>query len=111
MGIVHGRTYTLHPNIRMATILENLSLGSACCYHGRFYAYPYVGLRVSSLAFQFICISFSADGVSEAGYIGAFTGSSLDIVKCETNDLYVPATSEIVFEGTLSITETAPEGP
>jgi UbiD family decarboxylase len=51
------------------------------------------------------------DGVTEAGYIGAMTGSALDVVKCETNDLYVPANAEIVFEGTLSISETGPEGP
>jgi UbiD family decarboxylase len=51
------------------------------------------------------------DGVSELEYVNALTGSSLDLVKCETNDLLVPATSEIVFEGTLSTTETAPEGP
>ncbi|PQE26173.1 Ferulic acid decarboxylase 1 protein [Rutstroemia sp. NJR-2017a BBW] len=51
------------------------------------------------------------DGVTEAGYIGAMTGCALDVVKCETNDLYVPANAEIVFEGTLSVTETAPEGP
>ncbi|KAF9024270.1 UbiD-domain-containing protein [Hymenopellis radicata] len=51
------------------------------------------------------------DGVSEAGYVGALTGTALDLVKCETNDLLVPANSEIVMEGTLSITETAPEGP
>lgn len=51
------------------------------------------------------------DGVTEAGYVGAMTGCALDVVKCETNDLYVPANAEIVFEGTLSITETGPEGP
>jgi UbiD family decarboxylase len=51
------------------------------------------------------------DGVTEAGYVGAMTGHALDVVKCETNDLYVPASAEIVFEGTLSITETGPEGP
>ncbi|KAL8277938.1 hypothetical protein RQP46_009570 [Phenoliferia psychrophenolica] len=51
------------------------------------------------------------DGVSEAGYIGAFTGASLEVVKCESNNLMVPASSEIVMEGTLSITETGPEGP
>lgn len=53
----------------------------------------------------------AADGVSEGGYIGAFIGESIPVVKCETNDLLVPATSEIVFEGFLSVTETAPEGP
>ena len=51
------------------------------------------------------------DGVTESGYIGAMTGHALDVVKCETNDLYVPANAEIILEGTLSITETAPEGP
>ncbi|KAL6891998.1 UbiD decarboxylyase family [Trichoderma evansii] len=51
------------------------------------------------------------DGVSEAGYVGALTSSSVPLVKCETNDLLVPADSEIVFEGTMSITETASEGP
>lgn len=51
------------------------------------------------------------DHLSEADYIGAMTGTPLDVVKCETNNLYVPATSEIVFEGTLSTSETAPEGP
>ncbi|KAI9727009.1 MAG: Ferulic acid decarboxylase 1 [Cirrosporium novae-zelandiae] len=51
------------------------------------------------------------DGVTEAGYIGSMVGEALDLVKCETNDLYVPANSEIVMEGTLSISETGPEGP
>lgn len=51
------------------------------------------------------------DGVTEAGYIGAMTGSAIDVVKCETNDLYVPANAEIILEGTMSITETGPEGP
>ncbi|KAJ5298061.1 hypothetical protein N7508_008310 [Penicillium antarcticum] len=51
------------------------------------------------------------DGISEAEYVGAMTGSALELVKCDTNGLYVPATSEIVFEGTLSITDKGPEGP
>ncbi|GAB1736914.1 hypothetical protein NU219Hw_g284t1 [Hortaea werneckii] len=51
------------------------------------------------------------DGVSEAGYVGAMTGTALDVVQCDSNSLHVPANAEIVLEGTLSITETAPEGP
>jgi hypothetical protein len=50
-----------------------------------------------------------AAGESEAGYVGAFTGHPLDVVKCETNDLLVPASSEIVFEGTISTSNTALE--
>ncbi|TVY45318.1 Ferulic acid decarboxylase [Lachnellula subtilissima] len=51
------------------------------------------------------------DGVSEGEYVGCMTGAPLKVVKCENNDLYVPATSEIVLEGTISITERGPEGP
>ncbi|OOQ89760.1 Ferulic acid decarboxylase 1 [Penicillium brasilianum] len=51
------------------------------------------------------------DGVSEADYVGALTGHSLDLVKCETNDLLVPANSEIVMEGSISTSETVKEGP
>ncbi|GAB7355644.1 hypothetical protein MBLNU459_g6360t1 [Dothideomycetes sp. NU459] len=49
------------------------------------------------------------DGVTEAEYVGSVIGIPLDLVKCETNDLWVPANSEIFMEGTLSVTEKAPE--
>ncbi|KXT06047.1 hypothetical protein AC578_1283 [Pseudocercospora eumusae] len=51
------------------------------------------------------------EGVSEAEFVGALVGQPLDLVKCELSDLLVPASSEIVFEGTLSLTEKADEGP
>lgn len=51
------------------------------------------------------------DGMSEDGFVGALTGSALELVKCESNGLFVPASSEIVLEGTISTTETSPEGP
>ncbi|KAJ5112031.1 hypothetical protein N7532_000076 [Penicillium argentinense] len=51
------------------------------------------------------------DGVTEAGYVGAMTGEALELVKCDTNKLLVPASSEIVLEGTLSISELGDEGP
>ncbi|CAI4371538.1 AAC_HP2_G0013480.mRNA.1.CDS.1 [Saccharomyces cerevisiae] len=51
------------------------------------------------------------EGVSESDYVGAILGESVLVVKCETNDLMVPATSEMVFEGTLSLTDTHLEGP
>lgn len=50
-------------------------------------------------------------GVSEAEYVGALCGSPLEVVKCETNDIYVPANSEIVLEGTVSIVDKGKEGP
>ncbi|PYH94074.1 UbiD family decarboxylase [Aspergillus ellipticus CBS 707.79] len=50
-------------------------------------------------------------GISEDGYVGALADSPLEVVKCETNDLHVPANAEIVLEGRISATKTVPEGP
>jgi 4-hydroxy-3-polyprenylbenzoate decarboxylase len=49
--------------------------------------------------------------VSECDYTGAYFGEPVEVVKCETSDLEVPASAEIVVEGTISNTETAIEGP
>ena len=51
------------------------------------------------------------DHVSEADYAGAYFGEAVEVVPCETVDLQVPATAEIVIEGVLSKTETDVEGP
>lgn len=50
-------------------------------------------------------------GVNETGYIGALLGKPVEVVRCETSEICVPADAEIIFEGVVSRTETAPEGP
>ncbi|MFJ5881518.1 UbiD family decarboxylase [Kitasatospora cineracea] len=50
-------------------------------------------------------------GVSEDGYVGALAGAPVEVVRAETNDLLVPANSEIVLEGWVAAEELAPEGP
>ena len=42
---------------------------------------------------------------------GAITGEPLEVVKCETSDILVPATSEIVIEGEVDPDAVALEGP
>ena len=42
---------------------------------------------------------------------GFLRGAPVDLVKCETFDLEVPATSEIVLEGYINLDELRPEGP
>ncbi|MFB7588710.1 UbiD family decarboxylase [Streptomyces sp. NPDC056169] len=49
--------------------------------------------------------------VNEDGYVGALTGSAVEVVRTELHDLFVPANAEIVLEGYISPDETAPEGP
>jgi UbiD family decarboxylase len=51
------------------------------------------------------------EGVTEAEYVGSLCGSPLELVKCETNDIMVPANSEIVLEGTISVRDRGHEGP
>ncbi|KAH7110392.1 putative 3-octaprenyl-4-hydroxybenzoate carboxy-lyase [Dactylonectria estremocensis] len=51
------------------------------------------------------------EGVSEGEYVGALVGQPIEMVKCELSDLLVPANSEIVFEGTISLKDEAYEGP
>lgn len=48
---------------------------------------------------------------NETEFISAITGKPLEVVQCESNDLWVPANAEMVMEGVVSISETAPEGP
>jgi len=52
-------------------------------------------------------------GMCEYDVVGAIRGAPVDLVKCETVDLYVPASAEIVIEGFLSFDPATylPEGP
>jgi 4-hydroxy-3-polyprenylbenzoate decarboxylase len=50
-------------------------------------------------------------GVSEAEVVGGLRGRPIELVRCETVDLMVPATSEIVIEGEILPHERRNEGP
>ncbi|RZH67791.1 UbiD family decarboxylase [Natrinema altunense] len=50
-------------------------------------------------------------GRSEAAFAGGLKDGPVDLVACETNDLYVPATAELVLEGRVLPGERLDEGP
>lgn len=50
-------------------------------------------------------------GVDEMEIAGGLKGKPVDVVKCETVDLEVPATTEIVFEGLLHPERREDHGP
>ncbi|MFT8349705.1 UbiD family decarboxylase [Clostridium saccharoperbutylacetonicum] len=52
-----------------------------------------------------------SEGNNEADYISGYYGEAIELIKAETNDILVPANSEIILEGTLSSSETEMEGP
>ena len=49
--------------------------------------------------------------VNEADIAGGIRGKPVELVRCETIDLEVPATAEIVLEGEVLPQERRPEGP
>ena len=59
-----------------------------------------------------ICTQWEAAyGVDELTLAGALQGTPLEVVKCETVDLEVPATAEIVIEGIVHPGKRQMEGP
>lgn len=56
--------------------------------------------------------SVSKDGTDELALSGGLRGKPVETVKCETNDLRVPAHAEMVIEGYVPLDEPMlPEGP
>ncbi|SKA21394.1 UbiD family decarboxylase [Consotaella salsifontis] len=51
------------------------------------------------------------EGTTELSLSGILSGGRPAMVPCRTIPLHVPASAEIVLEGTVSLTETAQEGP
>lgn len=50
-------------------------------------------------------------GPDELSIAGGIRGKAVELVKCDTVDLEVPATAEIVIEGEVGTDHTEPEGP
>jgi len=50
-------------------------------------------------------------GVSQVEVVGGIRNRPVELVKCKTVDLYVPADAEIVLEGTIDPAEVKDEGP
>ena len=51
------------------------------------------------------------DTLSEYAFAGLLRGNKTRLVKCQSNDLLVPASAEIILEGVLQPNDVAEEGP
>jgi len=73
-----------------------------------------VAIAINSDPFSLIVASsYLEPGVSEVDVAGGLAQEPIKLVKCETNDLYVPADSEVVIEAEVLpgfITEEGPFG-
>lgn len=80
-------------------------------YEARNHAMP-VCIAVMGDPAIFIAATYGAPaGVCEADIAGGLHGEPMEVVKAETNDLFVPARAEIVLEGEVRPHERADEGP
>jgi len=66
---------------------------------------PYLSLATGSP------VPMDANGYAEYEAAGAWRGSPTQLVKCETNDLLVPAQAEIILEGEAIPGSRTEEGP
>jgi len=66
---------------------------------------PYLSLATGSP------VPADEEGQTEYEAAGAWRGKATELVKCETNDLLVPANAEIVLEGEAIPYERTTEGP
>ncbi len=53
----------------------------------------------------------SKGGADELAIAGGFRNKAVDVVKCETNDIMIPANAELVIEGDVLLDQMQPEGP
>ncbi len=62
-------------------------------------------------AFQLAAVATMPAGVQEMEVAGGLMGAPLEMVKCTTSDILVPANAEIIIEGLLEPGERDTEGP
>jgi len=57
------------------------------------------------------CLAIGSIDEDERAIMGALLGEPLELIKCETSDLLVPAQAEMILEGEILPHERTPEGP
>ena len=62
-------------------------------------------------AFYLGSLSFCSIDIDEYDVMGGLFGSAMEIVKCKSVDLEVPANGEICLEGYIDWEKREPEGP
>jgi 4-hydroxy-3-polyprenylbenzoate decarboxylase len=70
-----------------------------------------VVLGADPITWAMSCSKVSHIGEDEYDMAGAFMGKPLELVKCETSDVLVPANAEMVIEGEIPLDKTEEEGP
>ncbi|MER6500909.1 UbiD family decarboxylase [Streptomyces sp. NPDC001455] len=106
-GMIHGPRalgVTLHPAINHGGRIMS-------AWHREDRPMPYAMFFGGDPLYTILGGPGAPPGVSEADIAGGMRDRPVELVRCETVDLMVPADAEIVVEGTISPGDVLPEGP
>jgi UbiD family decarboxylase len=70
-----------------------------------------VVLGVDPIVFSMSSTKVAGLGEDELEFAGGFKGKPVELVKCETSDILVPANAEFVIEGEIPLDDEEAEGP
>lgn len=66
---------------------------------------------VDPIVYTMSCSKLAGPGDDELEIAGGLRGKPVEVVKCETSDILVPAHAELVIEGEIPIDQKEEEGP
>jgi UbiD family decarboxylase len=97
-------------------VIVNLTPGRQCyanmmSYHSKGETMPIAWVIGAEPVVYMAATANLVYGVDELDFAGGLAGEAIELVKCATSDLLVPANAEIIIEGEIRIGETALEGP
>lgn len=78
---------------------------------GRKVANAAIVLGTDPIVFSMSSTKVAGLGEDELEYAGGFKGRPVELVKCETSDIRVPANAEMVIEGEIPLDDDEAEGP
>jgi UbiD family decarboxylase len=70
-----------------------------------------VAIGVDPITFSMSSTRLADLGEDELAYAGGFRGKPVELVKCETSGILVPAQAEMIIEGEIPTMEIEEEGP
>lgn len=70
-----------------------------------------IALGTDPITYAMSSTKLAGLGEDELAFAGGFLGKPVEIVKCETSDLLVPANAEMIIEGEVPTGEIEDEGP
>ncbi len=80
-------------------------------WHDKGKTAPIAWVIATEPAVHLATVANLAYGQNEMDFAGGLKGESIELVRCKTNDLQVPAASEIIIEGEIAPDEFDIEGP